>query len=60
MLAPEGFAKAWPSMPEDPAGCAKRMNSLPKYVVSSTLKKAEWNNMTILTGNLAEEVTLIQ
>jgi len=47
-------------MPEDPAGCAKRMNSLPKYVVSSTLKKAEWNNMTILTGNLAEEVTLIQ
>ena len=52
----EGFAKAWPSMPEDPAGYAKRMNSLPKYLVSSTLKNAEWNNTTILTGNFADEV----
>ena len=56
----EGFAKAWPSMPEDPAGYAKRMNSLPKYVVSSTLKKAEWNNTRILTGNFAQEVTKLK
>jgi dihydrofolate reductase len=56
----EGFAKAWPSMPEDPAGYAKRMNSLPKYVVSSTLTKAEWNNTTILTGNSADEVTKLK
>jgi dihydrofolate reductase len=47
-------------MPEDPAGFAKRMNSLPKYVVSSTLTKAEWNNTTILTGNSADEVTKLK
>jgi dihydrofolate reductase len=56
----EGFAKAWPSMTGDPIGYGKRMNDLPKYVVSSTLKKAEWNNSTILTGNLTEEVTKLK
>ena len=39
----QGFAKAWPSM-TDEQGFADRMNSLPKYVVSTTLKQLEWNN----------------
>ncbi len=39
----QGFARAWPSM-KDEAGFADRMNSLSKYVVSTTLDKAEWNN----------------
>jgi dihydrofolate reductase len=43
----EGFAKAWPSM-QDEAGFAEKMNSMPKYVVSTTLQEAEWNNSTIL------------
>ena len=51
----EGFATAWPSM-EDPAGFADKMNSMPKYVVSSTLENPEWNNSTVLKGDLAEEV----
>ena len=51
----EGFAAAWPSM-EDEAGFAEKMNSMPKYVVSSTLREATWNNTTILSGNFAEEV----
>ena len=51
----EGFAAAWPER-EDPAGFAERMNSMPKYVVSSTLQEATWNNSTILSGELADEV----
>jgi len=43
----EGFAAAWPSV-TDESGFADRMNSMPKYVVSSTLKTAGWNNSTII------------
>ena len=51
----EGFAAAWPTM-EDGAGFAEKMNEMPKYVVSSTLAEASWNNSTILRGDLADEV----
>jgi dihydrofolate reductase len=51
----EGFAAAWPTI-EDDAGFAEKMNSMPKYVVSSTLREASWDNSTILRGNLADEV----
>ena len=51
----EGFAAAWPTM-EDGAGFAEKMNSMPKYVVSSTLQEASWENTTILGGELADEV----
>jgi dihydrofolate reductase len=50
----EGFAKAWPSRDGE---FADRFNSMPKYVVSSTLKDPEWNNTTVLEGDLADEVT---
>jgi dihydrofolate reductase len=50
----EGFAAAWPSMTED-EGFA-RMNSLPKYVVSSTLDTVEWNNSQLLKGDVVDEV----
>ncbi len=55
----DGFAKAWPSM-TDGGWYADRMNTLPKYVVSSTLDKAEWNNSTIIKGDVAEEVTRLK
>jgi dihydrofolate reductase len=45
----QGFAAAWPSR-TDEAGFAQRMNSLPKYVVSTTLDKAEWNNSHLGQG----------
>ena len=51
----EGFAKAWPTM-TDEVGFAKKMNSMPKYVVSSTLESADWNNSTVINGDVAEEV----
>jgi dihydrofolate reductase len=43
----DGFAAAWPER-EDEAGFAERMNAMPKYVVSTTLEEATWNNTTIL------------
>jgi len=52
----EGFAAAWPSREENPGGFAEKMNSMPKYVVSSTLQEASWSNSTILRGELADEV----
>jgi dihydrofolate reductase len=51
----EGFAEAWPTR-EDPIGFADRMNSMPKYVVSSTLENPSWNNTTVLSGDPVEEV----
>ena len=55
----EGFAAAWPSMKDD-VGFADRMNSMPKYVVSSTLHNATWNNTRILRGNLVDEINKLK
>ena len=54
----EGFASAWPTRSGDPF--SDKFNSMPKYVVSSTLKKADWNNSTILKGNVVEEVSKLK
>jgi dihydrofolate reductase len=53
----EGFADAWPSREGD---FADKFNSMPKYVVSSTLKDPEWTNSTVLDGDLAEEVSKLR
>jgi dihydrofolate reductase len=50
----EGFASAWPSRSGDPF--SGKFNSMPKYVISKTLKKADWNNSTILSGDVLDEV----
>jgi dihydrofolate reductase len=55
----EGFAAAWPSMTDD-AGFADKMNAMPKYVVSSTLDRADWNNTTVLRGEVAESVAQLK
>jgi dihydrofolate reductase len=55
----EGFAKAWPSRTDD-VGFADKFNSMPKYVVSSTLEKPEWNNSTVLKGDVVEEVSRLK
>ena len=49
----EGFAAAWPSREGE---FADKFNNMPKYVVSSTLKDPEWNNTTVLNGDVADEV----
>jgi dihydrofolate reductase len=51
----EGFAAAWPTM-EDPVGFAAKMNSMPKYVYSTTLESADWENSTILSGDFAGSI----
>jgi dihydrofolate reductase len=53
----EGFAAAWPSREGE---FADKFNSMPKYVVSSTLKDPTWNNSTVLNGDLAEEVAKLK
>jgi dihydrofolate reductase len=53
----EGFAAAWPSMEGE---FADKFNGMPKYVVSSTLEKPEWNNSTVLKGEVAEEVSKLR
>jgi len=50
----EGFAKAWPTV-TDEVGFAEKMNSMPKYVVSSTLESPDWHNSTVINGDVAEE-----
>lgn len=52
----EGFAQAWPER-TDEVGFAEKMNTMPKYVVSSTLQEAGWNNSTILGEDAVGEVT---
>ncbi|GGE98488.1 dihydrofolate reductase family protein [Hymenobacter cavernae] len=55
----EGFAAAWPSR-TDPQGFADRMNSLPKYVVSSTLSDVEWQNSHLLGADIVAEVAQLK
>ena len=50
-----GFAAAWPQV-KDETGFAAKMNSMPKYVVSTTLGNAEWNNSHIIKGDAAGEI----
>ena len=49
----EGFAAAWPSREGE---FADKFNRMPKYVVSSTMRSAEWNNTTVLRGDLTQEI----
>ena len=55
----EGFAAAWPGR-TDEAGFADRFNSMPKYVVSTTLVKAEWNNSNIISSNVLAEINALK
>jgi dihydrofolate reductase len=56
----DGFAAAWPTMEEVEGDFAVRMNTLPKYVASTTLQKADWNNSTIIRENVPEEVAKLK
>jgi dihydrofolate reductase len=53
----EWFAARWASKPGE---FADRLNSLPKYVVSATLQDPKWTNVTVLSGNVADEVTKLK
>lgn len=54
----QGFAQAWPTMTDDD-GFADRMNSMPKYVASTTLREMEWN-ANLIQGDVAEAVAALK
>jgi dihydrofolate reductase len=53
----EGFAAAWP---ERDGEFADKFNTMPKYVVSSTLRDPEWTNSTVLSGDVVDEITKLK
>jgi len=53
----EIFARSWPSRDGE---FAERMNALPKFVVSSTREAADWNNTTVISGDVPEEVAKLK
>jgi dihydrofolate reductase len=53
----EFLAALWPSRSGE---LADRLNSLPKYVVSSTLEDPDWNNSTVLKGDVVNEVSKLK
>jgi dihydrofolate reductase len=56
----EIFATFWPHQTDDKTGIKDYLNNVPKFVFSSTLKKADWVNTTILSGPLVEEITKLK
>src|ERR671916_627583 len=53
----EWFAARWPFRT---GKLAERLNSMPKYVVTSTLEDPEWNNSTVLKGDVVEEISRLK
>jgi dihydrofolate reductase len=53
----DGFAAAWPRMQGE---FADKFNGMPKYVVSSTLETPEWNNSTVLKGDVVDAVSRLR
>lgn len=53
----EGFAEAWPQYTGE---LADKYNSMPKFVVSSTLVDPTWSNTTVLSGDLVESVSRLK
>jgi dihydrofolate reductase len=51
------FAGRWPSRTGE---LADRLNSLPKYIVSSTLEEPDWNNSTVLEGDVVDAVSKLK
>jgi len=50
------WAAFWPTQTAGDPELTEWMNSVPKYVVSNTLKRADWNNTTIISGDVAAQV----
>ncbi|MFI6900706.1 dihydrofolate reductase family protein [Nonomuraea sp. NPDC050394] len=55
----EGFAEVWPMMESTQGEYAVRINALPKYVASRTLKETKWN-ATLIEGDVAETVAKLK
>jgi dihydrofolate reductase len=53
----EGFSAAWPQRSGE---FADKMNAMPKFVASTTLREPEWENTTVLGGDVAAEVAKLK
>ena len=53
------WAAFWPSLADEET-FGRRLNSIPKYVVSNTLKRADWNNTTVIRGDVEQEVRTLR
>jgi dihydrofolate reductase len=56
----ELFFEYWSKITDPSDAAAGRMNGLPKYVVSRTLERVEWENSTLLEGDLLDEITRLK
>ena len=56
----EIFAASWPKVTDPADPIANRLNTLPKYVVSTTLRSADWQNSTIVNGDIPAEVARLK
>jgi len=56
----EMLAPYWSSLHENEMGVAAKLNSAPKYVVSSNLEKADWNNTTIISDDVIAEIAKLK
>lgn len=56
----EQFKGYWPLQTDDTTGVTDHLNRTTKYVVSTTMKESDWENTTILSGPLAEEMAAIK
>jgi dihydrofolate reductase len=56
----EIFAGFWPTQTQNAFGVADKLNSAPKYVVSTTLQSADWNNTTLIRSNVIEEIRTLK
>src|SRR6266581_4027194 len=53
----QAFAEAWPSRTGE---FADKFNDMPKFVASTTLEEVEWNNSTLIKGDVAEAVSTLK
>ncbi|HEX2316933.1 MAG TPA: dihydrofolate reductase family protein [Thermomonospora sp.] len=56
----EGFAATWPSMEEQTGDFGVRMNTMPKYAVSTTLEKADWANTTVISDDVVARISALK
>jgi dihydrofolate reductase len=56
----EIFANYWPAVTDEKNLIASQLNTLPKYVASTTLSSVDWHNSTLLTGDVPESVARLK